>query len=45
MVRHSIEAGLVEDPHMSWSETLRVLRYTDALRQVWGIRLADEFGQ
>lgn len=39
---HSIEAGLVEDPHMSWSETLRVLRYMDAFRQLWGVRLADE---
>ena len=39
---HSIEAGLVEDPHMSWRETLRVLRYMDALRQLWGVRVADE---
>ena len=27
---------------MSWSETLRVLRYMDAFRQLWGVRLADE---
>ena len=38
----SIEKGLLEDPHMPWSETLRVLRYTDALRSIWGIRLAGE---
>lgn len=37
-----IEKGLTEDPNMPHSETLRVLRYTDALRELWGIRLADE---
>lgn len=38
----SIEKGLLEDPHMPWSETLRVLRYTDALRSIWDIKLASE---
>ena len=38
----SIEKGLLEDPHMPWSETLRVLRYTDALRSIWEIKLASE---
>ena len=37
-----IDKGLTEDPNMPHSETLRVLRYTDALRELWGIRLADE---
>ncbi len=27
---------------MSWNETLRVLSYCDALRELWGIRLAGE---
>ena len=37
-----IEEGRLEDEHMSHSETLRVLRYMDALRELWGIRLASE---
>ena len=37
-----ISKGLTEDPHMPWSETLRVLRYFDALRELWGIKLASE---
>ena len=27
---------------MPWSETLRVLTYTDALREIWKIKLAGE---
>ena len=37
-----IAEGKIEDPHMPWSETLRVLTYTDALREIWKIKLASE---
>lgn len=41
-VADCLEKGLKEDPHMSWNETLRVLSYCDALRELWGIKLAGE---
>lgn len=37
-----IAEGKIEPPSMPWSETLRVLRITDALRKVWDIKLGDE---
>ena len=38
----AIEKGKLEPDAMPWSETLRVLRITDALRAVWGIKLGSE---
>jgi Predicted dehydrogenases and related proteins len=40
--RKAIEEGLSECPEMPWSETLRVLSVMDALRSVWGVKLANE---
>ena len=37
-----IAEGKIEPPSMPWSETLRVLRITDAMRKVWDIKLGDE---
>ncbi len=37
-----INEGLIEDPNMPWKDTLYVLRYMDALREIWGIRLGRE---
>ncbi len=38
----AIEEGKTEPEAMPWRETLRVLRITDAMRSVWGIKLGDE---
>ena len=38
----AIENGEIEPKAMPWRETLRVLRITDAMRSVWGIKLGSE---
>ena len=38
----AIENGKMEPDAMPWRETLRVLRITDAMRSVWGIKLGEE---
>ena len=38
----AIRDGKTEPDAMPWSETLRVLRLTDAMRSVWGIKLGSE---
>ena len=37
-----LEKGLLEPPSMPWAETVRVLKVTDSLRSIWGIKLASE---
>lgn len=37
-----IEEGKIESEMMSHSETLRVMRFMDALRKSWGVKLSDE---
>lgn len=37
-----LEKGLLEPPSMPWTETVRVLKVTDSLRSIWGIKLASE---
>ena len=37
-----LEKGLLEPPSMTWAETVRVLKVTDSLRSIWGIKLASE---
>ena len=38
----AIRNGKTEPEAMPWRETLRVLRLTDAMRSVWGIKLGNE---
>ncbi len=40
--REAIENGKTEPEAMPWRETLRVLRITDAMRSVWGVKLGEE---
>ena len=37
-----LEKGLLEPPSMPWAETVRVLKVTDSLRSIWGIKLGSE---
>lgn len=37
-----LENGLLEPPSMPWAETVRVLKVTDSLRSIWGIKLGSE---
>ena len=37
-----IAEGKIESESMPWHETLRVLRLTDAMRRIWGIKLGNE---
>ena len=37
-----IAEGKIESESMPWHETLRVLRLTDAMRRIWGVKLGSE---
>lgn len=40
--RRAIEAGVIECEEMPHKEILRVMRFMDALRRIWGVKLSDE---